>query len=233
MCSSVNFLSVMPHVVYQIHAWLQPRPPFLFPDGLIMPTLSHTSPSMRLAHLQYAQNSLARVVTCNTADITILSAIIQQLHCLHVQLHIKFKVAYVACKVLHNCIWSYLAEILNPKFLLIHCNHHLPPIYMFLTPTCHLVLAYFILQQQTSGTLSHLNHKFITKTIKTQLYQSAFNNGWCYFPSVRTEIKCNNSLFSIRMDGNLYAYIHYFPSVWTENSASLQLISIRTERNQV
>ena len=25
----------------------------------------------------------------------------------------------------------------------------------------------------------------------------------CYFPSVRTEIKCNNSLFSVRTDGNL------------------------------
>jgi len=43
-------------------------------------------------------------------------------------------------------------------------------------------------------------------------------NGWCYFPSVGTEIKCNNSLFfrpygqkfiriytlfSVHMDGNL------------------------------
>ena len=37
--------------------------------------------------------------------------------------------------------------------------------------------------------------------------------GWCYFPSVGTEIKCNNSLFSVRMDGNLYAYIRYFPSL--------------------
>ena len=42
-------------------------------------------------------------------------------------------------------------------------------------------------------------------------------NGWCYFPSVGTEIKCNNSLFSVRTDGNLYAYIRYFPSVGTEN----------------
>ena len=30
--------------------------------------------------------------------------------------------------------------------------------------------------------------------------------GWCYFPSVGTEIKCNNSLLSVRTDGNLYAY---------------------------
>ena len=40
--------------------------------------------------------------------------------------------------------------------------------------------------------------------------------GWCYFPSVGTEIKCNNSLFSVRTDGNLYAYIGYFPSIGTE-----------------
>jgi len=31
------------------------------------------------------------------------------------------------------------------------------------------------------------------------------------------EIKCNNSLFSVHTDGNLYAYIRYFPSVGTEN----------------
>jgi len=47
--------------------------------------------------------------------------------------------------------------------------------------------------------------------------QSSTNKGWCYFPSVGTEIKCNNSLFSVRTDGNLYAYIRYFPSVGTEN----------------
>jgi len=35
-------------------------------------SVSYTSPSMWLPHLQYVQNSLARVVTCNTADITIL-----------------------------------------------------------------------------------------------------------------------------------------------------------------
>jgi len=42
-------------------------------------------------------------------------------------------------------------------------------------------------------------------------------DGWCYFPSVGTEIKCNNLLFSVRTDGNLYAYIRYFLSVGTEN----------------
>jgi len=30
-----------------------------------------------------------------------------------------------------------------------------------------------------------------------------FHLGWCYFPSVGTKIKCNNSLFSVRTDGNL------------------------------
>jgi len=40
--------------------------------------------------------------------------------------------------------------------------------------------------------------------------------GWCYFPSVGTEIKCNDSLFSVHSDGNLYTYIRYFPSVVTE-----------------
>jgi len=48
-----------------------------------------------------------------------------------------------------------------------------------------------------------------------QIHDNFF--GWCYFPSVGTEIKCNNSIFSVRMDGNLYAYIRYFPSVGTEN----------------
>jgi len=43
-----------------------------------------------------------------------------------------------------------------------------------------------------------------------------FISGWCYFPSVETEIKCNNSLFSVCTDGNLYAYIRYFPSVGME-----------------
>jgi len=32
--------------------------------------------------------------------------------------------------------------------------------------------------------------------------------GWCYFPSVRTEIKCIYLPFSVRADGNLYAYIY-------------------------
>jgi len=36
------------------------------------------------------------------------------------------------------------------------------------------------------------------------------------FPSIRTEVKCNYLLFSVRTDGNLYAYIRYFPSVQTE-----------------
>ena len=44
----------------------------------------------------------------------------------------------------------------------------------------------------------------------------ALRKGWCYFQSVRTEIKCNYSLFSVRMDGNLYAYTRYFPSVRRE-----------------
>ena len=60
------------------------------------------------------------------------------------------------------------------------------------------------------------------------------HRGWCYFPSVGTEIKCNNSLFSVRMDGNLYAYIRYFlpygrkiANYYTyENS---ELLHLRTE----
>jgi len=40
--------------------------------------------------------------------------------------------------------------------------------------------------------------------------------GWCYFPSVRTEIKCNYSLFSARADGNLYECIRYFPFIQME-----------------
>jgi len=51
---------------------------------------------------------------------------------------------------------------------------------------------------------------------KTHLFSMLvlFWNGWCYFPSIRTKIKCNYSLFSVCMDGNLYAYIRYFSSVY-------------------
>jgi len=43
--------------------------------------------------------------------------------------------------------------------------------------------------------------------VNTERYRKPLCNGtvvegWCYFPSVGTEIKCNNSLFSVRTDGN-------------------------------
>jgi len=39
--------------------------------------------------------------------------------------------------------------------------------------------------------------------------EGKMEGGWCYFPSVGTEIKCNNSLFSVRTDGNLYITSHH------------------------
>ena len=63
----------------------------------------------------------------------------------------------------------------------------------------------------------HSSQKFICSSLirstlmitisKISVFNFTHFEGWCYFPSVGTEIKCNNSLFSVRMDGNLYAYI--------------------------
>jgi len=49
--------------------------------------------------------------------------------------------------------------------------------------------------------------------------------GWCYFPSIGTEIKCNNSLFSVRTDGNLQL------NFATENSGIQRLISVLMNGN--
>jgi len=77
--------------------------------------------------------------------------------------------------------------------------------------------------------------------------------GWCYFPSVRTEIMHIYTIFrpyrrkftvklryfpSVRTENSELlqlisvkssVLIHYFPSLWTENSKIRRLISVRTE----
>ena len=65
--------------------------------------------------------------------------------------------------------------------------------------------------------------------------------GWCYFPSVRMEIKCNYLLHSVHTDGNLYGHMRYipsavnyytwFPSVPTEINCNNSLFSICTDGN--
>jgi len=63
--------------------------------------------------------------------------------------------------------------------------------------------------------------------------ERTMSHGWCYFPSVGTEIKCNNSLIYTHIytifrpyGRKLTAKFRYFPSLRTENSGIQRLISV-------
>src|SRR5467141_4558204 len=77
-------------------------------------SLFYSLPKSSIHRLQLVQNSLARVVIPSTLRHHHITPVLKRLHWLPVQQRIKYKIASITYKTLHNQLPSYLYELLSP-----------------------------------------------------------------------------------------------------------------------
>src|SRR6266581_4821157 len=77
-------------------------------------SLFYSLPKSSIHRLQLLQNSLARVVIPSTLRHHHITPVLKRLHWLPVELRIKYKIASITYKSLHNQLPSYLYELLSP-----------------------------------------------------------------------------------------------------------------------
>ena len=77
-------------------------------------SLYYSLPNSSIHRLQLVQNSLARVVIPSTLRHHHITPVLKRLHWLPVEQRIKYKIASITYKTLHNQLPSYLYELLSP-----------------------------------------------------------------------------------------------------------------------